>query len=69
MASSHPKISVPFAGFVIDEKQLSCFYKTDKARPHRVPQLWSEIVNYPIPIRPSGRYSLLRIPAAPVGIG
>ena len=29
---------VPFAGFVIDEKQLSCVYKTGKARPHRVPQ-------------------------------
>jgi len=69
MASSHPKISVPFAGFVIDKKQLSCFYKTGKARPHRVPQLWREIVNYPIPIRPSWWYSLLAIPAALVGIG
>jgi len=32
-------------------------------------QLWREIVNYPIPIRPSWWYSLLAIPAALVGIG
>src|SRR5438876_12275598 len=50
----------------------SCLASTRRerlARPHRVPQLWREIVNYPIPIRPSWWYSLLAIPAALVGIG
>src|SRR5882724_3709357 len=43
--------------------------KPVNAKPYPDEQLWSENVNYPVPIRPSWWYSLLAIPGLLVGIG